>query len=174
MTDTEQWPTLEQRALMAADMQRHSLIAGILAEEFGEADDPAGHITVAAIILHTLGWDPSSRLTEEGFVWLDGHTYRPENATHNGYKLSMEFQRVDVPIIEDSHGSSWSKCGPACDLHVVRPGSVQCDAADTGCPNYGVCMFCGRPWLDETSPFHADPPCRHCDDYVPPPESGAA
>ena len=31
--------------------------------------------------------------------------------------------------VEDGHGSTWVKCGPGCDLHVVRPGEAQCSCA---------------------------------------------
>lgn len=30
-------------------------------------------------------------------------------------------------------------CGPACDLQVVRPGSVQCNYTDAACPNACAC-----------------------------------
>lgn len=28
--------------------------------------------------------------------------------------------------VQDGHGTIWIKCGPNCDLQVVRPGKVQC------------------------------------------------
>lgn len=62
--------------------------------------------------------------------------------------------------IEDGFGSTWSKCGPSCDLVVVRPGKVQCEEIDPACPNYGRCMRCGRNTLDPTDPW---PPCPHCE-----------
>jgi hypothetical protein len=31
-----------------------------------------------------------------------------------------------LPMIEDRIGNAWMKCGPGCDMRVVRPGQVQC------------------------------------------------
>ena len=33
-------------------------------------------------------------------------------------------------VVEDGFGSTWAKCGPGCDLHVVRPGKAQCDCEE--------------------------------------------
>lgn len=33
----------------------------------------------------------------------------------------------DLTIIEDGFGGSWVTHGPGCDMHVVRPGKVQCN-----------------------------------------------
>ena len=33
---------------------------------------------------------------------------------------------VDNDMVEDDHGNGWFKCGPECDMEVVRPGKVQC------------------------------------------------
>jgi hypothetical protein len=41
----------------------------------------------------------------------------------------------DTPpqMIEDGFGNSWQKCARLdCDLHVVRPGKVQCSCNDAG------------------------------------------
>lgn len=35
----------------------------------------------------------------------------------------------DPEIVEDGFGGSWVKCGPGCDMHVVRPGKVQCNCS---------------------------------------------
>ena len=35
--------------------------------------------------------------------------------------------RLDAKVIEDGFGSTWIKCGPGCDLQVVRPGKAQCN-----------------------------------------------
>jgi hypothetical protein len=40
-----------------------------------------------------------------------------------------------VDYIEDGFGSRWPLCGPYCDLHVVRPGKVQCDQRGAWCPD---------------------------------------
>lgn len=31
--------------------------------------------------------------------------------------------------------TDWLRCGPRCDLQVVRPGKVQCNYRDKGCPD---------------------------------------
>lgn len=41
------------------------------------------------------------------------------------------------------------RCGPECDLHVVRPGKLQCNGEDAACPDYDNCGNCGcnlLPW----------------------------
>lgn len=37
--------------------------------------------------------------------------------------------------VADGFGSEWIRCGPNCDLQVVRPGKVQCNETDPSCPN---------------------------------------
>jgi hypothetical protein len=32
----------------------------------------------------------------------------------------------DDEYVSDGHGNEWAKCGPDCDMEVVRPGKVQC------------------------------------------------
>jgi hypothetical protein len=32
--------------------------------------------------------------------------------------------------IADGFGNEWLKCGPDCDMEVVRPGKVQCSCMD--------------------------------------------
>lgn len=34
--------------------------------------------------------------------------------------------------IDDGFGNGWTRCGPGCDLEVVRPGKVQCSGARCG------------------------------------------
>lgn len=36
----------------------------------------------------------------------------------------------DNSMVGDGFGSQWAKCGPGCDLEVVRPGKVQCSCED--------------------------------------------
>jgi hypothetical protein len=36
----------------------------------------------------------------------------------------------DETTLTDGFGGSWDKCGPACELELVRPGKVQCDRCD--------------------------------------------
>lgn len=38
----------------------------------------------------------------------------------------------DLPeYITDGFGNEWLKCGPDCDMEVVRPGKVQCSCSET-------------------------------------------
>lgn len=37
--------------------------------------------------------------------------------------------------IEDGFGGYWVTCGDGCDLQVVRPGEVQCNAMADACPD---------------------------------------
>lgn len=30
------------------------------------------------------------------------------------------------PVLDDGFGNAWAKCGPECDMQIVRPGKVQC------------------------------------------------
>ncbi len=39
-------------------------------------------------------------------------------------------ERQNHGTVEDSHGAIWEKCSPICDLHVVRPGKVQCNCTE--------------------------------------------
>lgn len=32
--------------------------------------------------------------------------------------------------VSDGFGSTWVKCSPTCDLHVVRPGKAQCNCEE--------------------------------------------
>lgn len=44
-----------------------------------------------------------------------------------------EIQPVKEAVVEDGFGNCWPKCPlPDCDLHVVRPGKVQCTNCDVG------------------------------------------
>lgn len=36
----------------------------------------------------------------------------------------------DPKLVEDGFGGAWTPCKPDCDLHVVRPGKVQCPCED--------------------------------------------
>lgn len=42
---------------------------------------------------------------------------------------------IDTDRISDGFGTEWERCGPGCDLHVVRPGKVQCNCTADQCPN---------------------------------------
>ena len=51
------------------------------------------------------------------------------NESHDAYNcLAVALQPTKNPaLIEDGHGGTWMRCDhPVCDLHVVRPGKVQC------------------------------------------------
>lgn len=39
-------------------------------------------------------------------------------------------QEAVAKIIDDGFGNCWTKCGPACELEIVRPGKVQCGKCD--------------------------------------------
>lgn len=44
------------------------------------------------------------------------------------------FRRERVgEVVEDGMGSTWHRCGPGCDLDVVRPGKVQCNESAYHC-----------------------------------------
>lgn len=40
------------------------------------------------------------------------------------------FESAQDVTVEDGFGGSWLRCKPGCDLHVVRPGKVQCSCED--------------------------------------------
>jgi len=46
--------------------------------------------------------------------------------------------------IDDGHGNRWQRCGSGCDLHVVRPGKVQCNVTSDDCPDRSTCGACGE------------------------------
>lgn len=53
-----------------------------------------------------------------------------------------------------------AKCGPDCDLHIVRLGKVQCNRTSDQCPNARACLACGRshaPWVVRCPHCGADP-----------------
>lgn len=56
----------------------------------------------------------------------------------------------DDQLITDEFGNYWQRCGPNCELEIVRPGKVQCNYCDT------LCDFCGRNSVE----FHLDPDSR--------------
>lgn len=41
--------------------------------------------------------------------------------------LTEGLTRHEGRIVKDGFGSEWLRCGPGCDLHVVRPGKAQCN-----------------------------------------------
>lgn len=41
----------------------------------------------------------------------------------------MSAQDASPDAVDDGFGNRWARCGPDCDLQVVRPGSVQCRCA---------------------------------------------
>lgn len=63
-------------------------------------------------------------------------------------------------IINDESGNEWERCGPDCDLNVVRPGKAQCNYTADQCPNAHACLACGHsyaPWMDQCPHCGADP-----------------
>lgn len=41
---------------------------------------------------------------------------------------------TDNEYVDDGFGNVWVTCGLLCDLHVVRPGKVQCSCDGMGMP----------------------------------------
>lgn len=57
-----------------------------------------------------------------------------------GRRRSQEILRRTAYCLGDSDGTRVHEpenipCGPACDIHTVRPGSSQCNSTDPACPN---------------------------------------
>jgi hypothetical protein len=76
----------------------------------------------AFLALVTVGWTfgPELRRLEQRRAWP-----RPQRPDGNAPGDTMS-PAVTHSTVEDGFGSAWERCGPGCDLHIVRPGKAQC------------------------------------------------